>query len=258
MLISQTIDDSLVEIGVKNPVDEASPQDHEFGLRTLNRIIDSYNTQNLLITYLQDIPYEMPTVNNECETADPDDLVERKWTPSIEIGHCKQINSEAPVDIQGLFWRQEGADYQSKGMSSNQWSAIGWKDCEGIPKSHYIQRIDNNNIKISFDMTPQYGLELHLLAKMPYTGKNSVGDEYLPTDDINWGFGFEKMLMLRLATELCGSYSIQPPQTLLLKMAEAEANVKTHNYQPMTLKADSTLRGRFGRGGSSRSNRARY
>ena len=64
MLISQTIDDALVEIGVKNPIDEATPQDHEFGLRTLNRIIDSYNTQNLLITYLQDITYMLHQKTN--------------------------------------------------------------------------------------------------------------------------------------------------------------------------------------------------
>ena len=31
MLISKTIDDALVEIGVKNPIEEATPQDHEFG-----------------------------------------------------------------------------------------------------------------------------------------------------------------------------------------------------------------------------------
>ena len=258
MLISQTIDDALVEIGVKNPIDEASPQDHEYGLRTLNRIIDSYNTQNLLITYLRDIPYEMPTINNECETADPDDLTTRKWTQCIEIGHCKQINSEAPVDIQGLFWRQNGTDYPSKSMTSNQWSAIGWKTSEGIPHAHYVQKMDNNDIKICFDMLPIYDLELHLLAKMPYTGKNSTGNEYLPTDDINWTFGFEKMLMLRLASELCNSYSVEPSQTLLLKMAEAENYVKAHNYQPLSLKSDSTL-SRYGRrGGSSRSNRARY
>lgn len=258
MLIMQTIDDALVEIGVKNPIDEATPQDHEYGLRTLNRIIDSYNTQNLLITYLQDITYEMPTINNECETADPADLLARSWTQSITIGHCQQINSEAPVDIQGLFWRQEGTDYPSKEMNSNQWSAIGWKTSEGIPQSHYIQRMDNNNIKIYFDMLPLYDLELHLMAKMPYTGKNSTGDEYLPTDDINWNFGFEKMLMLRLAVELCSSYSVDPSQSLLLRMGEAEANVKTHNYQALTLKCDSTLRKYGRRGGTSRSNRARY
>ena len=258
MLISQTIDDALVMIGVKNPIDEATPQDHEYGLRTLNRIIDSYNTQNLIITYLQDIAYQEPTVNNECETADPNDLVARKWNASVTIGHCQEINDEAPVKIESLFWRQSGTDYISKEMNSNQWAAIGWKTAEGIPLSHYVQRMDNNNIKIYFDLVPMPGLELHLLAIKPYTGKNSTGNEYLPTDDINWTFGFEKMLMYRLALELCPSYSVEVPMAVATMAKDAEDWVKTHNYRPLTLKADSTL-SRFGRrGNSSRSNRARF
>lgn len=257
MLISTTINDALIEIGVINPIDEATPQDHDFGLRTLNRIIDSYNTQNLMITHLQDVAYSEPSIMNECETADPEDLKATKWNASVTIGNCKEINSQAPMDIQGLFWRQDGTDYQSKMMTQDEWRAIGWKDSEGIPFRHYIQRTDNNDIKIYFDLVPQSGLELHLMAKMPYTGKNSIGNEYLPTDDINWTYGFEKMLMLRLALELCDSYSVQPTQTLILKMAEAESNLKTFNYQPMTLKADSSL-DRRGRRRGSRLNRARF
>ncbi len=259
MLITQTIDDALVEIGVKNPIEEASPQDHEFGLRTLNRIIDSYNTQNLLITYLQDIPYESPTVNNECETADPDDLIVRAWKESVTIGHCQEINSEAPVDIQGLFWRQNGTDWHSKSMTHDEWSAIGWKTASGIPSRHYIQRMDNNNIKIHFDLVPLQELELHLSAKLPYTGKNSSGNEFLPTDDINWTFGFEKMLMLRLAMELCPSYSIAPPQEVMLRAAEAENYLKAKNFQPMTQTlgfGGGRQQGRYRN--TSRDNRARY
>lgn len=258
MLISNTIDDALVMIGVKNPIDEASPQDHEYGLRTLNRIIDSYNTQNLLITYLEDIAYEMPTVNSECETADPDELIERKWKSSIEIGYCKDLNSQAPVNIQGLFWRQDGTDYFSKAMASNQWSGIAFKQTQGIPRSHYIQRADDNSLKLYFDLIPQDNLELHLMAKMPYTGKNCSGNEYLPTDDINWGYGFEKMLMYRLAVELCPSYSISASDDLKAVAGKAESDVKSFNYSPMVLKSDVTLRANGRRGNISRLNRARF
>jgi len=241
MLITNTIDDALTEIGVKNPEEEAAPKEHEFGLRTLNRIVDSYNTQNLLITYLADIVYQMPTVNNECETADPSDLIARKWNNTVTIGHCKEINSESPVDIEGLFWRQADADYHSKPMTHNQWSNIGYKIADGTPSRHYIQQTDDNNIKIYFDATPTDDLEFHIIAKLPYTGKNSTGNDFLPTDDVNWNFGFEKMLMLRLAIELCSSYSIEPSQSLVARATEAEDNVKTKNYQPQTLGIDKGL-----------------
>jgi len=256
MLIVNTINDALVELGVLNPTDEASPQDHEYGLRTLNRIVDLYNTQNLLITYIQDIAIEAPYTTNECESADPEDFTVRQWKSSITIGHCQDINREAPVDIQGLFWRQDETDFISKPMSMNEYAQIPTKETSSIPKFHYIQKIDNNNIRIYFDTVPLEGLELHLQAKQPYTGKNSVGNEYIPTDDINWTFGFEKMLMKRLAIELAPSYEVQPSQILVASAAEAENYVKAFNYQPRTLKADIGLLG--GRTRGNRTNRARY
>jgi len=255
MLISKTIDDALVEIGVNDPSDEATPQDHEFGLRSLNRIVDLFNTQNLLITYSEDMEFLAPYTTNECESADPDDFTVRLWNSSVTIGHCQDINQAAPMDIQGLFWRQDGTDYQSKPMTLDEWASISFKEVEGIPTRHYIQRIDNNNVKIFFDMIPQSILKLHIQAKMPYTGKNSVGNEFIPTDDINWGYGFEKMLMKRLAVELAPSYGVEASAIVISSAIEAENYVKSYNYQPRTLSKTSTFgRNRF----VSRNNRARY
>jgi len=246
MLISKTITAALIEIGVINPIDEATPQDHSYGLDTLNRIIDSYNTQNLLVTYMEDIALLAPYTLNECDVTE-EELTTRLWNNTVTIGNCQEINMTAPIDIQGLFWRRDGTDYKSNMMTFNQWGDITTKGNTTIPRRHYIQRMDNNNIKIYFDYIPEDGLELHLLAKRPYTGVNSVGNEYIPTDDINWNFGFEKMLMKRLAVELAPSYEIVPSQILVAAAQEAEANVKRHNSQPMTLDPDVSLTRAVGR-----------
>lgn len=246
MLISKTISAALIELGVINPIDEATPQDHAYGLDTLNRIIDSYNTQNLLVTYLEDIELEAPYTLNECEVT-PEELTVRQWKASVTIGHCQEINMEAPMEILDLFWSQDETDYKSTTMTYNQWASITTKSNTGIPRRHYIQKMDNNNIKIYFDYIPQEGLKLHIMAKRPYTGKNSVGNEYLPTDDINWNFGFEKMLMKRLAIELCPSYEVAPSQVLIAAAQEAEMHVKRNNSQPMTLESDVSLSRLVGR-----------
>jgi len=258
MLISRTIDSALRKIGVLSSEDEASASDHQLGLDALNRIIDSYNTQNLLITYLQDIAYEAPYTVNECETADPDDLTTRKWKSTVTIGRCKDINTEAPIHIEGAFFRQGvDTDFVMKSMTHNQYSSIGFKNVEAIPYRYYVQRLDNNDVSISFDVIPQDGLELHIQAKMPYTGKNSTGNEYLPTDDINWGVGFEKMLMYRLAVELAPDFEVDPSPIILSLATEAENNLMSFNHQPMVLKADRGLSGRKSRF-NTRTNRARY
>ena len=268
MLITQTINDALVELGVINPVEEASPQDHKFGLRTLNRIIDSYNTQNLTIPHIQDI-----TFSNEYDAnvmfgenavfhggslvvhAVPGDDQIRFTKAYVDIGKGEEWDTTAPIDIQGLYWRQGETDYSSKQMTINQWQSIPVKETEAIPSYHYIQKMDNNKVRIYFDRIPIFGLELHLMAKMPYTGVNGVGDEYIPTDDIQWTRGFEKMLMLRLAVELAHSYSVQPGQDLISRASQAEDVLKASNYTAKTIK--TTLHGRK-RKFRDHTNRARY
>lgn len=242
MLISKTINAAMRKIGVLTAQDEAAPADHQLGLETLNRIIDSYNTQNLLITYIEDIALEAPYTVSECEVT-PEELatVSRAWKSSVTIGHCEDINMAAPAQIEYLFWRLGTTDYKSEEMAYNQWADVVNKNDVTIPRRHYIQRMDNNSIKIYFDYIPQEGLELHILAKRPYTGVNSVGNEYLPTDDINWNFGFEKMLMYRLAVELSPDFEVIPSQLVVSLATEAENNVKAHNFQPVTLDTDVSL-----------------
>ncbi len=242
MLFSTIIDDALVHIAVKNPSDETDPKDHMFGLRTLNRIIDSYNTQNLIISYLEDKTHIMPNTG---------------WKQSIEIGHGLEIDDVAPISIQGLFWRQAGTDYPSKEMTHNTWSTIGWKTASGIPSRHYVQRMSGKNLKIYFDQVPLENLELHLMQVSPYTGKDENGYEYTPTDDIEFAYGVEKMIVLRLAVELASSYEITPSPELMALAAEAENVVKTKNYRPMVQSGDMGLTGGRNKH-SSRSNRARY
>lgn len=258
MLISKTIDSALRKLAVLTAQDEASPADHELGLDTLNRIIDSYNNDNLLITYIEDIKIQAPYTTNECESADPEDFTVRKWNNTLTIGACQDVNIPAPIDIESLFWRQGGeTDFKSIPMTLNQWSDIVTKGNETIPRRHYIQKTDNNNIKIYFDYIPQEGLELHLLAKMPYTGKNSVGNEFLPTDDINWNYGFEKMLMYRLAIELAPDFEVIPSQVVIALAQEAEDGVVRKNYQPLTLDSDISLRGNVLFSGSGQYSRGR-
>lgn len=228
MLISKTIDAAMRKIGVLTAQDEASAADHQLGLETLNRIIDSYNTQDLIITYMEDIPYAV-------------DYSVRSWGGSVTIGAGLEIDEVAPAQVEDLFWTMGGSSYKSKEMSYNQWADIATKNNIAIPSRHFVQRMNDNAIKIYFDCIPQDGLTLHLLAKRPYTGVNGEGNDYIPTDDIKWNFGFEKMLMYRLAVELAPDFEVQASQTVISLATEAENNVMAHNFQPTTLGADVSL-----------------
>jgi len=285
MLIKTIIDDALIEIGVKSPIDDVAQEEYDYGLRVLNRIIDTYNTQNLLITQIEDIAVTPPkyiSINQVVQNGEPilhngkeiwhtldDETV--YWTNPINMRYVDIwddayeevndhfINELPPVEIQGLFWRQIGndTDFTSKPMTLNEWASIGYKQASSIPSRHYIQRNRDNTLTLYFDALPLDNLELHLLAKRPYTGKNKEGSYHTPDDDVQFNYGFEKMLLYRLASELSGSYGVEISPSLLAKAAEAEDQVKAFNYQPYTLKKDTTL-SKFRRGCTSRYNLARF
>lgn len=222
MLIGSTINDALIELGVINPIDEASPQESEHALRTLNRIISLYNQQGLLIPYTEEITIAEPSGG---------------WTRKIIIGHGQTIDISPPIKIEGAFFRTDDIDYSMEYATLDRIESPSYKQNQGYPSYYFYQKDNSNNMEIIFNYIPVSGLELHLLAKMPYTGTSANGYEYVTTDDIDWEYGFEKMLMTRLALELAPSYGIQPSQVLLLKAQEAENVVKSANYQAKTLKS---------------------
>ena len=228
MKISTLITDALIELNVISPTDEPSPEDHSFALRTLNRIVKLYNTQNLFSAFTQNIRFLKPIDG---------------WTSPISIGEGQQFPSRAPIHIGSAFFRQGGgADYKIEQMSNDQWASISFKNIKAIPTRFYIQKMDENRMKIYFDVTPMDSLELHLLCKLPIND----GVDFLATDNIIFQDGVEKLLMNRLSLELCATYEINMNtiQVIAGKVQEAEKIVKTYNYEPLTMRSNRTLTGK--------------
>lgn len=236
MLISTLIDDALREINVISSVDEATPQDHSFALRKLNRLIGLYNTQHLLNAFIQNIKFLEP---------------QSGWTSPIHIGPGHQFPGVAPTHIQSAHFSLNSVDYPITPMTADQWSSIGFKEARGMPTRYYEQNMGENAVKIYFDCLPLGGSYLHLLCKLPINN----GVDFKTTDDITFEYGVEKLLIDRLALELCGAYEIggQEMQLLAGKVQESEHSIKSFNYEPTLLKSSRTLTGK-----KRVKNRARY
>ena len=227
MLISTIINDAYLEINAISAIDEAAPQDHALALRKLNRIVGLYNTQHLLISFIQDIKFIMPSGG---------------WTSPIRIGPGLQFPGVAPTHIETAFFREGDNDYDLKMMTANQWASIGVKNVKGIPGRYYEQNLDQSRSKIYFDCIPQDGLSLHLLCKLPM----NAGIAFKSTDDITFSHGMEKLLVERLALELCGPNMASQLEVQMLagKVQEGEDNIKAFNYEPRVQKSSKTLRSR--------------
>ncbi len=247
MKIVSTINDALYELGVVDVTEEPSPEDSAFALRTLNRIMDGYNTQNLIIPHLHQIEYSDKTEWNS-STIEISNFAGEEISPFPNDANATQhekILSNPPMDVQQLFFRDatvDSIDYICTPMTQREYAQLAYKGIVGIPTKYYIVRNSPTSMVISFNAVPQAGLRLVVFGKLPHR------TDFEPMDDIQWGAGVEKMLLARLAVELAPSYHIEPSAITVGKAMEAENTVKAFNYQPMSIKSDIGLMKNRGRG----------
>jgi len=223
MKIGNTINDALILLGVKAPTEEATPEDHEFGLRMLNRIVDQYSLQGKLITHTEAIRVKKPY--SKC--------CEHKWKNPITIGHFRDVNMTPPINITEVYFYQDEVKYCLKSMTENQ---LCNNQTIGIPSRYHIQKTTENDLRIYFDCIPMENLELELMAQMPFNGSTYNGEAFKADDDIHWDYGYEKMILYRLAVELAPSYGVEAQPTIKQLAQEAEDIVKRYNSKPNILK----------------------
>jgi len=229
MLIKKTIDGALRLIGVLAAGEEASSDEHEDGLERLNGLIDSFNTQSLLVSYISHNIYSAPTLG---------------WKSNITfgIGTSFDFNVVAPIQITSAFFRyNSGIDRILKLNSLDQWAGISNKYIITTPSNYFVQYGPDKSMEIQFDSIPLNTDVLHIMCRMPFVAASGM---YLPTDDINWDYGFERMLRYNLAVELSSEYGQQISPIVASIAQKSLRDIKQSNYQPIALKVDSGLTNR--------------
>ena len=223
--IRSTINGSLRKLGVLAEGEEATPGQLSDALIDLNGLIESFNNQNLLITHKIHKTYSEPSDG---------------WTNIITIGAGQQFDETAPINTHAAFFRDAaGTDSILTEMSVNEWATIGVKSSVGRPTKYYVSR-DNQMLTIYFDIVPDALYTLHLISTMPFLG-DGVNNQYTPDSEIDWDYGFERMLRLNLAIELADEYGQQITQNLAINAQKSVDEIKDKNFDPLTSEVDTAL-----------------
>ena len=168
MKIAETINDALYELGVIDVTEEPTPEDSAYALRTLNRIMDGYNTQNLTVPYLKKIIYErdnwtmadIKITQGSTDLESPHIVVEGA---EVEPEEFNTILAVPPHNIQALYFRDsttEPVDYPLTPMTSREYAQLAYKGYKGIPTKYFIVNNSPDATLISFNAVPQQGLRL--------------------------------------------------------------------------------------------------
>lgn len=229
MLISKTIDGALRLIGVLAAGEEANPEEHADGLERINSLIESFNLQSLLISYTKQVV--LPALP----------IAKAKITIGKEL--TNDYVQVAPIEIIQAFFRDAGGmDYPIRLWSIDQWSRLVNKSIVARPTNYFVQYGNDNgmrSLELQFNTIPYPTDELHLMARMPYIGATG---SYLPTDDIEWDYGFERMIRYNLAVELAPEYGIVDIPQIVIQTALTTLNeVKQSNYEPLAMEVDRGL-----------------
>jgi len=225
--IRSTINGAMRKLGVLAEGEEATPGQLSDALIDINGLIEDFNNQNLLITHKIDNTYSTP---------------DGGWSNVITIGTATGSTFEevAPINIHAAFFRDSGlSDSLLTEQSINEWASIVNKNNIGRPTRFYVSR-DNQKLTIYFDMIPDADYTLHLIASMPYLG-DSTNNQYTPDSEIDWDYGFERMIRLNLAIELASEYGAVVPQDIAILAQQSIDRIKDKNYDPLVAEVDTAL-----------------
>jgi hypothetical protein len=225
--IRKTINGAMRKLGVLAEGEEATSGQLDDALIDINGLIENFNTQNLLISHRVDNSYPTPTGG---------------WSNVITIGTATGSTFEevAPIEIHSAYIRDSGlSDSPLELMSLNDWTTIITKSSVGRPTRYFISR-DNQKLTIYFDVIPDADYTLHLFASLPYLG-DGANNQYTPDSEIDWDYGFERMIRLNLAIELADEYQIEPTQNLMRSAQQSVDRIKAKNHTPLTSELDTAL-----------------
>jgi hypothetical protein len=216
------IKDSLKKIGVIASGEALSSEEAADGLRALNNMIASWNTQNLIMLGLTIEEFTLTPAQN-----------------SYTLGSGGNFNTSVPIRTDAAFIKDtDGTEFPIEMIDNIRWGQITVKSSSAsYPRYIYI---DYNYPlqKVYLYPTPS---EANTLILHNYRKLSSFATL---TTSASLPDGYERAVIYNLALELAPDYG-KEPSALILKIAEEGlANVKRVNIKPRTLRVDEAVGGK--------------
>lgn len=235
--VREILQDALIEVGVLSPTGSMEAEDAQFALRTLNRMIQQWNNQELMV-YTMDRQTFNLVAGQQSYTMGPGGNFNVPRPVKIEMASVL-INTaspqplEIPLDI----------------LTDAQWRDVVLKQ---TPSLFPLKMWATGNVPLNtlwFWPVPQdSSVDLIL-----YTWGQTSNFANLNTDVV-FPPGYEEALVTNLAVWLCSSYGREVPNSLGTRASMSKSVLESINIEPLDIQVDGCLLGNRGFSLAIRSN----
>lgn len=210
MTTAQTlITDAWVDAGVGGIADTPTAGDLAFYLRRLNRMLESWSTQGLVVYEVYDV-----TINTVAGTASYASTGLSGGLRPIAVSHARVTASNV--------------DYPLEIIGTRDYAMIAAKTERGLPLYLYVQPTMPNATMYLWPV-PDAVYALKLGVTRPFTSSYVLGDTVsLPP-------GYEKAIVDNLAVDIATVNGVDPHPRLMQQANESMAVLKAMQVQPHLL-----------------------
>lgn len=216
---TELAEEALTLIGALGAGEPISAEDLETCRRSLNRLLDAWNNERLLVH----------TVNREAWTI-------AAGTQDLEIGPSGSLDTVRPQIIEQdfAFIKDGDSEWRMEIFDADEWGAIRNKNVTGWPEVLYYEPSFPRGVIHLWPKTDKnYELVLYnwqLLAQVSQ-----------PTQRLALPPGYADALVNQLALRIVPKFNRSASAELVAMAIESKARVKSMNFRPIDVKADSAL-----------------
>lgn len=221
--VREVCTDALIELGVLDPSEQMDASSAAFALRTLNRMLQVWNTEDLMVY----------TVNRTTFN-----LVAGQQSYTLGTGGDFDISRPARVDMVSILVNNGTypLEIPLQIVTDDEWRAVTLKQTPSIyPTKVWMTGNVPLNTLYFWPVPQDSTVDVVLYSWGKMDGFTSLNDS------VTFPNGYEEALVTNLAMFLCSSYGIQPSPSLGLRAAMSKSAIQSLNVGPLWASVDDGL-----------------
>jgi hypothetical protein len=216
--IRDLITDAFIEAGILAANQSLSASDAQFGLRKLNRLLDTWAADGFVITG----PYR--------EYIDITQGMSSPGSYGTSIGTGLTIDTETPLRILSAAILIDGLRYPLEVITAQEFSQIADSEMTGRPTKIWLQN-KNPSSKVYFWPRSDAAYSMEMISEKSMSG-------YGLDDTFSLAPGYERLFVSNLALDICPSYGVEPSALLVKAAQDSYSACARLVFEPSKMESD--------------------